>query len=273
MKSKIALIGILTILMVLALLMVGQLANPSSPADSRTVQAANHLYQAGNYGEAIRIYEQLIAQGVEDSVVYYNLGNAYYMQGDLGRSILNLKRAAQLDPRDPAIEANLELAKSQANAVPEDDAPGPLPLLAGITSNRLTLDETAILALGLWFNLGLVLLVWRMSAPGALRRASRVVAIILVPFLLITSLSLAGRLYLESIQADGIVVAPVVALSSEPGVHFETELSLPTGTEVTMSEIQGNWVHLSVPGALIDGWVPLESVETIATAPIPGLTL
>lgn len=265
MKSKIILIGIVSLLMALALIGVSQLTSPSAPADSLALQAANRLYQSGNYDDAIRVYEQLLAQGVEDSVVYYNLGNAYYMQGDLGRAILNLKRAAQLSPRDAAITANLELVQSQANAVVEDDAPGPLALVTGLTSRWLTLDETAILALALWFALGLMVLVWRLSEAGPVRRFARTAAIILLPILLLASLSLAGRLYLDSTQANGVVVVPVVALSSEPGTQFETAQSLLTGTEVSMSEVQGNWVYLSVPGVSIEGWAPLDSVETITS--------
>jgi hypothetical protein len=39
---------------------------------------------------------------------------------------------------------------------------------------------------------------------------------------------------------------------------------LPGGTEVGLVETQGNWARLAVPGDIIEGWIPLNAVETVA---------
>ena len=74
---------------------------------------ANERYSRGEYSEAVQQYESLIGDGFRDSALYYNLGNAYSQQEDLGRAILNYLRAARLSPRDPDINANLVLVRSQ----------------------------------------------------------------------------------------------------------------------------------------------------------------
>ncbi len=240
------------------------LLTPEVTADTQAVSAANQLYQVGNYEDAQRIYEQLISQGVEDSTVYYNLGNTYFRQGDLGRAVLNFQRAAQLNPRDPDIRANLELARTMADVPFTSTAPGPLSTLAEMTSRWLTLNETAILALAIWFLACFLFLSLRLLDGGKVRRILRYGAIVALLILALIGLSLGSRIFTESTQHNGVVVAPVVAVSSEPGEQFATDFSLPSGTEVSLVETRGNWARLAVPGDAIEGWIPLNSVETVA---------
>ncbi|MCK5643063.1 MAG: tetratricopeptide repeat protein, partial [Gammaproteobacteria bacterium] len=118
--------------------------------DVETMAVANQLYNNGEYSTAAQFYEQLISQGKVHSSLYYNLGNAYYVQGDIGRAILNYQRASRLDPRDPDIRENLAMARNQsANEI--DQISNPLDGLANFTSSWLTLNETALITLGLWF--------------------------------------------------------------------------------------------------------------------------
>lgn len=71
---------------------------------------ANALYRSGDYKDAARSYESLIAGGYVSSALYYNLGNAYYKQNDIPKSILNYERALKLKPGDEDISFNLRLA-------------------------------------------------------------------------------------------------------------------------------------------------------------------
>ena len=109
MKRNTLLIGLIGLLM-LAILAGGiWLLSSGETADAATIDAANQLYVSGHYGEAARIYEQEIARGVHDSAVYFNLGNAYFQQGDMGRAVLNLQRAADLDARNERVCISLAL--------------------------------------------------------------------------------------------------------------------------------------------------------------------
>ncbi len=259
--------------------------------DTTALSVANQLYQAGHTSQAIQAYEQLVVQGAQDSVLFYNLGNAYLQQGDLGRAILNYQRAARLDPRDADIRANLAYARAEraraqrAHAVaPLPDVPGgPLDVLANVTGTRLTLDETALLALGLWFLFGGVLLAWRQLQPGRTRTGMAYTAIIALLLVAVTGLSLGSRIYAERAQPVGVVVADVLPVSSEPmpvsgpasrpkegsgtsprsSTGSEAQFSLYDGDEIHVVEVQGDWARLSVPGNALGGWVPSDSVVTV----------
>jgi tetratricopeptide (TPR) repeat protein len=67
----------------------------------------NALYAEERYPEAAAAWEQVLAGGHESGNLYFNLGNAWFKQGDVGRAILNYERARRLIPRDPDLDANL----------------------------------------------------------------------------------------------------------------------------------------------------------------------
>ncbi len=71
----------------------------------------NKFYEDRDYESAIRMYRAVLDQGVESAEVHFNLGNAYFKAGDLGRAVLSYLRAQRLDPADDDIRANLDFAR------------------------------------------------------------------------------------------------------------------------------------------------------------------
>ncbi|MFH1244966.1 MAG: tetratricopeptide repeat protein, partial [Candidatus Omnitrophota bacterium] len=60
----------------------------------------NGYYAQEKFDQAITAYEQELSLGRESGPLYYNLGNAYFKSGQLGRAILNYLRAERLIPAD-----------------------------------------------------------------------------------------------------------------------------------------------------------------------------
>lgn len=192
MKRTFLVFPLIGLALVAGLLMTSRALSSGVQADQRAVSAANALVESGHTAEAVQIYTQLVAQGVRDGALFYNLGNAYFQQGDLRRAIVSYEQAAQLTPRDPDVRQNLALARGQAKvAAPQPR--GVLGALAETTSHWLTIDELALLALGAWFLLGLLLLAYRHFQPGNRPAALRYAAVIALFCVLITGISLASR--------------------------------------------------------------------------------
>lgn len=229
---------------------------------SETMPLANQLYEEGHFSEAAQSYQQLVDIGVEHSNLYYNLGNAYFKLGELGRAILNYKRAAQLNPRDGDIHSNLELARSQRTDRYEQTDTSALSLLVTFTSTWLTLDETALIALTLWGLLILLLLIYRHSR-ASLRRAVQNSLLLITPLFILALLSLSGRLYLEQTKPQGVIISQSVDITSGPGEQYVTQFTLHSGAEVILIEKRGTWARLSLPGDQLQGWVPAETVEAV----------
>jgi hypothetical protein len=262
---------VIGLLLLVTLIGINNLADGKNSADQQAVNAANQLYQAGNYGSAISIYEELIFQGVDDAVVFYNLGNAYYQSGELGRAVLNLQRAALLEPRDADIQANLNLVRAESGAMDFPNAAGPVQSLANLTRSWLNLNETGILALGAWFSFAFMLYNARLSNPGSLRSMFSYLALFALLVVMACTVSLGSRVYSDHNFPSGVVVAPIVTLSSTPQSEDLTKWHLPGGTEVNLLDTQDDWTHLSLPGKSVEGWIPVESVEPLRT-PAPAST-
>jgi len=243
-------------------------ANNSIDVEAMTV--ANQLYNTGSYAEAAQVYEQLLSQGMTHSSLYYNLGNAYYVQGDLGRAILNYQRAARLDPRDPEIRANLALARNQSANNTVDQSSSPFQGLANFTSSWLTLNETALFTLGLWFMLGFMILTYRQLQPGRLRTLAQNGIFLTLLLFLIAGISFGSRLYAEHTRPEAVIVADQVTINNSPGEDFATDFSLSSGTEVKLIDVQGSWAHLALPNEVLDGWIPLSTIETISLSEFEG---
>jgi len=70
------------------------------------------LYEAQEYAQAAKSFEQLANSGIRNGKLYYNIANARLKEGRLGPAILWYERALQLIPGDPDVRFNLEYARS-----------------------------------------------------------------------------------------------------------------------------------------------------------------
>ena len=69
-------------------------------------------YHAAKYNDAVALNEAVLAKGFSSAALYYNLGNAYFKTGRLGKAVVNYQRAMRLTPRDGDLRANLSFARS-----------------------------------------------------------------------------------------------------------------------------------------------------------------
>jgi hypothetical protein len=220
---------------------------------------ANLRYENGQYAEAVQIYQALIANGVEDGVVFYNLGNAYFKQGELGRAILNYRRAERLLPRDPDVAVNLQLARSQTLDRFEQRNNGIIGFITEVLVGWSTLDEIAIFALALWIVLcgcAVLALFWR-----SVCRVMHYVLIGLAIGLVLCGLSLGIRI-VDGQKEYGVIVTPNIEVHSGPGIDYLVEFSLHSGAEIRVLEHRGEWSRIALPGNL-QGWIPNEGVEEL----------
>jgi tetratricopeptide (TPR) repeat protein len=234
--------------------------NPVTPTQAMAV--GNQRYEAGEYTEAIAIYEAIIASGLHNSTVYYNLGNAHFKRGDLGRAILNYRRAQQLDPRDADVAANLNLARSQTVDKLETPSEGAWVNLVELIEEWLTLREAKVVALGLW--LIICVLVVTTILKSSWRRWLGLVLALLVITLAIGLVSIFNRNYTAQNYPSAVIVAAEVDVTSGPGGagQYLVEFNLHAGAEVRVLESRLGWQRISLPGDL-QGWVPLEAIEQV----------
>jgi len=77
-------------------------------------------YEAENYAAAITKFSKIADDGVRNGKLFYNIGNSYLKNGDLGNALLWYERALKLMPNDPDLKFNLEYALTQTKDEKED---------------------------------------------------------------------------------------------------------------------------------------------------------
>jgi len=249
----------------LALLLVVFTPNQAKPLlDRETMVRANQLYENGRYSEAVQTYQQLVDQDYADSSLFYNLGNAHYRRGDLGKAILNYERAVLLAPRDSDIQTNLFYVRGQALDQYEAEANSPLEQWTQATSSKLTLNEMSILALVSFWMLALSFILYRHSRNPGLQKGLRYILVFTLVIFTLSTFTLGSRVYAESSHPTAIVTVESVDVVSNPGGSGVTQFTLHNGAQVILLETRGQWARLSLPGDHFQGWVPLEAVEAVS---------
>lgn len=228
-------------------------ANELAPQDA---QAAAELY-----GKAILRFQRIIREGgIENGKLYYNTGNAYFRMNDLGRAILNYRRAEELMPHDANLVRNLAYARQlRADRI---EVPGRRRVAEILLfwHYDLTARTKAVVfgwaVLLAWTALGVAL--WR-PIPYLRRTAAGcgAVAILLLGSLLVEA---RGR----AASVPGVVVAQEVIARKGDGLAYEPSFQDPlhAGAEFTLVEQRPGWRQVE----LEDGrrcWLPEASIELV----------
>jgi hypothetical protein len=133
-------------------------------------------YHQQSFPAAIGSFEQLIDEGVVRKEVFFNLGNAYYRNGELAPAIVNYERAWQLDPGVETVGENLDRAVGQTErALPR---PRPPAWEEGLFfwHARQTAGEGLTVAAVSW-TLGWLLLMIRAARPWPYLRGAAWIAL------------------------------------------------------------------------------------------------
>lgn len=215
----------------------------------------NKLYAQKDYAGAAQAYEQALQAG-HNAAVHYNLGNALFKAGNLGKAILNYRRALYLAPRDPDIATNLDFVRNyRVDKVP--GAPSPLARVLGDLFHRLSQREASWLAALCFALAGLCLAVWIVNRWVVfVVLASAIAAIALFAF--VTQQAWNG----EVAEHPAVVIVPEVNALSGPSDEAKQILLLHDGTEVRIRETRAGYMLVQLPGGA-GGWIRTDAVERV----------
>jgi len=221
---------------------------------------ANRLYEQGKFADAATSYQQLIAAGHTSATVYYNLGNAWFKAGQLGRSVAAYRRAQELSPRDPNIRFNLDFARRQV-AGSNAPAPGVWQRVLG----QLTLNEwTVLAAIAFWLSFALLILrEWKPAWRRNLR--SYTIAAASLATLVIAMLAIA--VYQSGAVREAVVVTQEAVVRYGPLEDSRVHFQLRNGAEVEIVGRKENgstdaWLQVR-DGSNRIGWLKRDQVMVL----------
>ncbi len=210
--------------------------------------------------EAIARYEKLLASGLRNGRIEYNLGNAYFRTGDAGRALLHWRRAERLLPGDAQIAHNIEYARSRApDKFETESAAEALSIVCFWHAWPLATRWHAALIFFacLWACLALRLRYRAWALPAAACACG-------IAFSAMAG-SAAVTLRHEAAAPPAVMVAEQTIVRQGNYEESEPVFTGPvhSGTEVRIvDDTRGAWVRVEFPNKK-DGWVRRETVERI----------
>ena len=234
---------------VLVCLGQGALAQDNGVDAAAQAQAA---YESGDFATAISLYEALASSGIHDSRIFFNLGNAYYQARDLGRALLNYRRAQALNPRDGDTATSLSRIRSQRVDLQGDEV-NLVDSVASFTSGFMTTAELSSLTFLLWVGVCLMLVLYTLRVD--LRSNLRGLLVFMVGLFLVGGVLLGCRLYAEGNRQPAVLVENSVEVMSGPGADYVVLYRLYSAAEMRILERRDGWVRFVLPDDR-QGWLP-----------------
>jgi len=248
--------GLRRLLRVVGFAMLGLLLCPlpgRAEISATAFESANKLYEEGKFSDAATAYARLLQGGQTSAALYFNLGNAFFKSGQIGRAIAAYRLAGQLTPRDPDVRANLQFARNQTQG------PTLSPNRWQRWLGRLTLNEWTVLAacaVWLWLVL-LAVLQWR---PG-LRTAFRGYGVALAIAALALCALAGAAFYQARVSRVEIVIAKEADVRNGPLTESKTAFTAHDGAELQVLDQKDEWLEVSA-GPREIGWLRRDQVLT-----------
>lgn len=238
---------------ILLILFVALTVPPDSPAAAvePAFEAANKLYEEGRFSEAATAYEAILAADGISAALYFNLGNAHFKAGQLGRAIAAYQKARRLDPRDPDITANLQFARNQRQG----------PSISASAFQRwlgkLSLSEWASLA-SIAFWAWLLLLTLTQLRP-ALKKSLRGTLVVAGASTVGLGILLASGWRADRLDNVLVVTTPQAAVRHGPLDESQVAFTVNDGAELRLLDKKNDWYQVTA-GPNRVGWLKRESV-------------
>jgi hypothetical protein len=214
------------------------------------------------YEKAILNYEKIISDGrIKNSKLYYNLGNAYFLKEDIGRAILNYRRAERLDKADTNIQKNLAFARSRR--IDTVDVKTEERILETLFFWHYDFPiKTKFLVTCLCFAIvcmSVTVMLWRgKSAPWVVTAV--ICGLLTAGFLASVIVETRTRAH----RVSGVITAQQVVARQGDGPNYPESFKDPlhTGTEFNLLERRSGWFHIMLSDDS-DGWIPDNAAELI----------
>ena len=215
-----------------------------------------------SFAEATQKYQSLVDSGIQNSKVFFNLGNACLQSDSVGRAIANYHRAIDLNPFDFQSRQNLHRAQTMVQNENEEIK----------SSEYAWFQETsATFSNGLHSISGTALTVawfcfWSLMASALFYPIWKMKTLMTaVTFaLLILCGSMVARHHKAEKTAVAVIIADDVAMHTGNGKSFAAlpGSGLSQGMSVKVLQKRGNWLQVrSSDGA--EGWIESDDLEVV----------
>lgn len=204
------------------------------------------LYQQKKYTEVIQQLEKIVEQEPYQDHAHYNLANAYYKVGNVGKSIYHYEWALKINPTLEEAQTNLDFAKQ----LKVDQLQGQLP----IVKSKLFYQKFHTLSLSQWSSISIALsvacfvcfIVYYLSAQPRLKKWMLGLSLIFFIGAMISYFILNQQQnYLES-KNYGVITAKEIPLQKAPRDNASSRMTLHEGTTFQIEDQTDQWYQVQL---------------------------
>lgn len=256
-------------------------AQTSYGADAETTaqacwDEALAAYAEKNYDEAIEKLEYVVTLGYGSEDVYYNLANAYFKRGqslnlatgrsfangELGRAVLNYRRALKIDPSMEDARYNLDLAVDHTN----DTRSLPESLVESLWASMRDMASSNSWAIcsiiALVVSLATTLL-YLLSQRIVVRKAAFSVAIVMIiAFIATTALAISQRNAQQDDSCAVVVCNDTTPVHASPDSSSKIIRQPSQGVTLNVVRTHGDWSEILFADGE-KGWIRSSVIERV----------
>jgi tetratricopeptide (TPR) repeat protein len=240
-------------------------------SEAQIIVQFNPLEAEELFQTAAERYQLLTNSGIQNSKLYANLANAYFLSGQLGRAILNYERSKALNPNDRQVHTNLMLADSKVQRIEPSANPSSVSAESGVLAeligrvrsvNRVFIQTVSMRSLivviasaSLCFWGLMIARTFSFPVPNRISLVPAAVLIFgLVSFAIFKSETELG--------VEAIVLVDKISLRSGDGDQFAElyPIEAAQGNRVRQLDARGDWKKIQAGEGKV-GWVVASSVE------------
>lgn len=223
-------------------------------------------YNAHDYGKAISMLEQKkdeqLARGLESADLYYNLGNAYFRDGEVAKALLYYERALLIKPNDKDIRQNIAFANTRIEDKIETGQTFFLTDWINSVQQIMSSNGWAWFAIVIFIVFIGCLFMFFFSKTVAPKQVAFYVGLLSV-ILIIMGNVFAFRQKRRVLNHDSaIIMVPSVVVHSSPDKSSNQVFSLHSGTKVKVRKTDREWCEVEIASGSV-GWIPQDKLEKI----------
>ncbi len=225
-------------------------------------EKGNIAFEQEQYEAAIGYYERIVQKGYYSSDLYFNLGNSYFKNGNVGKAVLFLERALSIAPDDQAVVRNLNFITEQ---VKENQFSYSALTVKSSVEKLLRAIYPSFWSIGaiLWWSMGFAgVFFWLRGARKVYRKIGFYTALpaFFLAFIFV-GLALVHHKLLNA-NDFGVIIEEEVALRSAPEKSGKTVKVIHEGWKVELLDSIGDWKFIRLVNGE-DGWIQQEFMEPI----------
>ena len=228
-----------------------------------TLSDADSAYIQGDYLTAISIYESVIENQGVNATLYMNLGNCWLKRDEIAKAILYYERAYLIDPSDPDVRFNLELARTKT--VDKVNPVNQLFIVVWFKKLLAVLDVNgwAVLTVILFALTVLLVGVLLFSKKSGIRKISFSFSIFFLLLSILSFIFATTQMGNLKERDTAIIMSPSVTVKSTPTSAGTDLFIIHEGRKVKiLDSSMKEWVEIRLEDGNT-GWIPVSVMEII----------